>query len=789
MRKNFSGTRIAIAFMLGFAGSALAQERLQRVVMPNSVPDVVLRSADLGIANPDLVLHVAVSLPYADPAGMAAFVDSVSDPKSPNYRHFLTPEEVGARFGLSEQQVQSVVDHLKASGANVTLVGKNRLSILAECTAAQAEKAFNTTIHDYQTINANEPGNARYHANNSEVTLPAAIAPYVIDVAGLESFTKPQHRILNPTQTRTLDGVAPFYSAGTQGQGRTVAISNWDGFRLTNVPLYYAQYGLPTPPGGVGSNITVVTVGGGSGSGTPQGEADLDIQMVLGMAPLCNLRIYDGAGSNLIAVLTQEVNDNAADVISESWGWSISSSTATSAHNLHLSMSAQGITYMAASGDSGTSLEPYSYPDYDPEVLSVGGTIATVNGSGNRTSEVGWSGSGGGWSTTVASFNVLPSWQHGTGVPTTPNKRLVPDVALNASGTGGAYYFYFNGSLSGGSVGTSFASPVFAGSLAVAEQQIIALGGLPPDGAGKRRMGRIQDVIYAQNGRSDIWFDVTSGNNGTLPSGGSSSAGAGWDFVTGWGAINFNTFASVVANAPCVGPSIASNPNNATVCNGGQATFDFAASGSTPMTFQWRRGTTNLSNGVNISGANTSSLTINAAGPADAASDYNCVATNSCGSATSANVTLTVNTGAAIVTQPPATLNKCQDGTSFTISVVASGSPAPTYQWLKNNVSISGATNSTYTSPAPATSADNGIYRCTVTNSCGIAPSNECTVTVSPLGGDINGDGTTNSVDLGILFNNFGHTVTPGTNGDFTGDGVVNSIDLGILLTNFGLHC
>src|SRR5206468_692654 len=158
----------------------------------------------------------------------------------------------------------------------------------------------------------------------------------------------------------------------------------------------------PTPPGGVGSNITVVTISGGSGGGAPGAEGDLDIQMVLGMAPLCNFRIYDGGGSDLIGVLTAEVNDNLSDVISESYGWSLPASTATSAHNLHLSMTAQGITYMAASGDSGTSLEPYSYPDYDPEVLMVGGTIASFDSSGNRTGEVGWSGSGGGWSTNTA---------------------------------------------------------------------------------------------------------------------------------------------------------------------------------------------------------------------------------------------------------------------------------------------------------------------------------------------------------------------------------------------------
>src|SRR5258708_38893812 len=118
------------------------------------------------------------------------------------------------------------------------------------------------------------------------------------------------------------------------GEGVTVGICNWDGYRLSNVPLYYSQFSLPAPSGGVGSNITVVTISGGAGGGTPGAEGDLDIQMALGMAPLCNLRVYDGGSSDLIGVLTAESNDNLADVISESYGSNLPSSTATAAHNL-----------------------------------------------------------------------------------------------------------------------------------------------------------------------------------------------------------------------------------------------------------------------------------------------------------------------------------------------------------------------------------------------------------------------------------------------------------------------
>ncbi|MBS1724573.1 MAG: fibronectin type III domain-containing protein [Armatimonadetes bacterium] len=513
--------------------------------LPVTVPSVVSRSIILGHTDPARTLHISVSLPYGDPQGMQAYCDGVSDPRSPNYRHFLTPETIGHLYGLPANQVQAVVDHLKTNGLSVVLVAKNHLTVMVDGTVAQAERAFGTRINDYLAKSPSEAGSTQYYSFSTPLHLPTSIAGSVIDVTGLESFTKPQPRALTATQTRTLYNTAPIYGAGQQGQGRIVGISNFDGYRLTNVPLYYSQFSLPTPPGGVNSNVHEVKISGGAGTGTPQGEGDLDIQMVLGMAPLCEFYIYDGGASDLIGTLTREVNDNLADVITESYGWNLPTSTANSAHNLHLSMTAQGITYMAASGDSGTTVEPYSYPNYDPEVLMVGGTIATVNGSGVRTSEVGWSGSGGGWSTKAVTFNTRPSWQAGTGVPTNINFRMSPDVSLNASGSGtGAYQFYFNGALTSGYVGTSFACPVFGGALALAEQKIIGLGGLPPNGAGKRRFGRIQDLLYSQNGRTDVWFDITSGSNGTLPNGQTSSCTAKWDMVTGWGAINFDAFVS-----------------------------------------------------------------------------------------------------------------------------------------------------------------------------------------------------------------------------------------------------
>jgi subtilase family serine protease len=161
---------------------------------------------------------------------------------------------------------------------------------------------------------------------------------------------------------------------------------------------------------------------------------------------------------------------------------------------------------------------------------------------------------GGGFSTNTVGFNVRPAWQTGTGVPAvTPlnDHRLVPDISLHAAGqdgNAGAYFFYTGGTLQNGYIGTSFSSPVFAGLLAVVEEKIIvAYGGLSPDGAGKRRFGRIQDYVYSQNGRADVWHDITAGQNGVCPDGTPSIAAAGWDTATGWGAMDCSAFVPIAA--------------------------------------------------------------------------------------------------------------------------------------------------------------------------------------------------------------------------------------------------
>lgn len=511
----------------------------------------------------DTMLDICVGLQFLDPQGARELARSVSDPTSADYRRFLSPAAIGSRFGPPKRAVEELAAYLRSNDLTVTLVSSNRLAVSARGTVAQAERAFGTRIAQFERQPGNRFEPLRFLANEAPIRLPKRLAGLVCDVAGLETFTHPRPRVtlLNPFLTRTLYGTQPLFELGKRGEGRNLAIANWDGFRQENWLLYIDQFNLPAPILGPGSNIHVIPVNGpGSGGGEAVGEGDLDIQMQLGMAPLADIHVYDGTNT-LTSVLAKISEDNLADVVSESYGWNLPGSTAVAANNLHVALTLQGITYIAASGDAGTTLEPFSYPNYDPEVLLVGGTIANVNGTtGARLSEVGWSGSGGGWSTNPVAFNVRPIWQTGTGVPpvnASNNYRLGPDVALHSSGSGtGAYYFFFEGSMMTGFVGTSFASPVFAGCLALVQQSLIDQGAMPPDTQGKRRLGRLQDLIYYQNGRDDVWFDVVSGSNGQLPNGqGASNCGPEWDTVTGWGAVQFSGLMQSLLGATDVSPT------------------------------------------------------------------------------------------------------------------------------------------------------------------------------------------------------------------------------------------
>ncbi len=171
-------------------------------------------------------------------------------------------------------------------------------------------------------------------------------------------------------------------------------------------------------------------------------------------------------------------------------------------------------------------------------------------------------------------------------------------------------------------------------------------------------------------------------------------------------------------------PVITTQPISQTVTAGAAVTFTGAASGSPALTFQWKF------NGISIAGATTSALSMANAQVANAG-NYNLVVTNTSGSVTSNTATLTVNAVviAPVITTQPLSQN-VNSGSSVSFTVAASGIPAPTYQWRKDGVNLSGATNATYTVASVAT-GNAGTYSVVATNSVGAATSNGAVLTVN----------------------------------------------------------
>ena len=169
-------------------------------------------------------------------------------------------------------------------------------------------------------------------------------------------------------------------------------------------------------------------------------------------------------------------------------------------------------------------------------------------------------------------------------------------------------------------------------------------------------------------------------------------------------------------------PNVSTQPIDQTVTAGQTASFSVSASGTAPFTYQWRK------NGIHISGATASTYTTPVTSSADNGTVYSVVVANSAGTVTSNNATLTVAV-VLITTQPGSqTVNV---GQTASFGVVASGTATLAYQWTKNGVNISGATASTYTTPATS-SADNGVvYRVTVSNAYGTVSSSNATLTVN----------------------------------------------------------
>jgi subtilase family serine protease len=363
-----------------------------------------------------------------------------------------------------------------------------------------------------------------------------------------------------PPQLHAAYDMAPLYKAGDKGKGKTIAIVDAFGSPTIKSDLagFDTGFGLPAPP-----SFKIITPVGKPTSGNSgwAEETTLDVEWAHAMAPQANILLVETPVNETIGtagfpqiVKAEEyvLNHKLGDVITQSFGAAEQTfPTHKSIMNLRgaYTLAAKDkVSVLASSGDQGASSasDPsgstyftkrvVNWPASDPLVTGVGGTQLHLNQAGARTAPdnvwndtaiAGGPAAGGGG---VSSVFARPTYQK-TVSSVTGTHRGVPDVSLSAAIDGAAIIYLDGGYTIVG--GTSWASPTFAGIVAVADQ------------VAGHDLGDLNPALYKLGSGSAGLPDITRGNNTvSFVQGGTShtvkgyTAVKGYDLSSGLGTVN-----------------------------------------------------------------------------------------------------------------------------------------------------------------------------------------------------------------------------------------------------------
>ncbi len=461
-----------------------------RALLPGSMPPRLIGAQDLGPVAPDHPVQ-GITLVFrrsdTQEADLQQLLAAQTNPASPEFHHWLTPEAFGARFGMAESDLATTSAWLSAHGFQVTAVSHARDRITFSGNAAQVQAAFGTTPHHYQI-------DGEVHlAPNSNLTLPADLAAITTAVLHLSDFRpRPMaHPVftaasngkhyLTPTDLEVMYDLPYGNDADhTSGSGQAIAIIG-QSYVDTSGSARFRSFGTNTTTLSL-SGVLVPNTGVEAISPGDAAETEIDLEYAGGIAPEANIfLVHVGSDPNYGAfdALAFSIDQNLAPVVSISYSECetfLSTTEVQQGNALFQQAAAQGQTLIAASGDSGsTACAPNSvssflsatqqqalavdYPADSPYVTAVGGTqMAAGTFDSNNTTywspapivgfdlihsllsyvpEVAWNedsvssifAGGGGASTAYA----RPSWQSGfPGIPQGAT-RLLPDIALQAS--------------------------------------------------------------------------------------------------------------------------------------------------------------------------------------------------------------------------------------------------------------------------------------------------------------------------------------------------------------------
>ncbi len=514
-------------------------------------------ATDAGALDPSAPLTVRLGLNLHNADQLAALIAA---------RQRISQGQFAAQFGPTASEVQSVVSYLQAQG--FTNVHADTQLVSADGTAAQAAKAFNTSLHAFSL------GGAKLYVNTTPALVPSSLGGVVSAVLGLSNAAK-----MSVTPVNCLKGaVAPtgqcvprfeaatvqnYYDAGgtPTGSTTTVAVMAEGDVSQTVSDLAFAEdkQGLPHVP------VTVVKVGYPSSDTAGVAEWDLDTQSSTGMAQTVQqLYIYATTSlsdSDIANEYSKWVSQNVAQLGNSSFGECEYQAWLDGAmkvdDNLFMQAAAQGQTMFVSTGDTGAScaLAPTNgvpmsgppmveYPAASPYAVGVGGTSAVANAAdGSYAGEAAWNAGGGG----LSQFENATEWQKRSQIvpsgPAVTNLRGLPDIAMAADAVAGAYRVYGPnipgvGNCTAGCAigGTSEASPLAMGSYAR-----LMSGHANTLGFAATQFYR--NYVEHQSGATTVngppptqalggFHDIITGGNGAY------TAAPGYDYTTGLGTLD-----------------------------------------------------------------------------------------------------------------------------------------------------------------------------------------------------------------------------------------------------------
>lgn len=354
----------------------------QLVALRGSVSPMARPEYDRGAVNestPAQRLLLVLNRPPEREAILQQLLKDLHTPGSPSYHHWLTPAEIGARFGPADSDLDAVKSWLNTSGFTVSRTSKARRFVEFSGTVGHVNAAFHTQIHEYMV------DGVAYHANATPVQIPDAFESIIAGLTPLNDFRPtPQYQsagqahydraarnfqpelTLPPSWTPLLYAVAPadfyteydlspLYSGGTNGAGKTIGIIDESNIDLGVVNAYRSVFGLPA------NAVQVVLDGGDPGQNSSFVETYLDVELAGAVAPAATINLYLSDGSPyyqdpLALAALRAVEDNQADVLSISWG-EPEQMLATSGNEFWNALweqaAAQGQTVVVSAGDYG----------------------------------------------------------------------------------------------------------------------------------------------------------------------------------------------------------------------------------------------------------------------------------------------------------------------------------------------------------------------------------------------------------------------------------------------------